>query len=206
MTTLSRLYQISVIVVAAFALLLSSTGMVEAWTWSEYVKCPIDFSKALSHTRSATRGAGIDMDYCFAERSLYEDIAATGATDGIMAIHGYGGFEAPVEGMVKGYGDAGGCFSIDSDAALYEWFILSTEASDARSYVHLQLTDAEHDACQRVLRSMLRWRLRGAERCEIQNKTMVQGYPDPEPDETSTCCTRLMKARGCLDVWEMHMY
>ncbi len=66
MITLSRLYQISVIVVLALALIMSSPGK-EAKAWSGYARCPIAFSNALSHIRIAARGAGLDMQYCYVQ-------------------------------------------------------------------------------------------------------------------------------------------
>ncbi len=66
MITLSRLYQITVIVVLAFALIMSSPGK-EAKAWTRPARCPIAFSNALSHIGIAARGAGLDMQYCYVQ-------------------------------------------------------------------------------------------------------------------------------------------
>ncbi len=177
MTTLSRLYQISVIVVAAFALLLSSTGMVEAWTWSEYVKCPIDFSKALSHTRSAVRGGDIGMEYCYLPEEA-QDMALAHSNNEIAAIYGYGGFgEDDVETIAKDSYEGAACISMQggrADYPGYSWYIDTEEAVDIRLN-HKQHTHAwsegEIEACQRVLNWMSWWPLRELERCESEDQS-----------------------------------
>ncbi len=155
MITLRRLYQISVIVVLAFALIMSSPGK-EAKAWSRYARCPMAFSNALSQFQKAGRGVDLEMKYCYSQYQVDD-------TD-IYWIHGDGADKA---GTAKASIDIqlGHPIPEGAGGVNFRWSVTHDEEGHYRKGTVEWNDESKNGACIRAL-DLIRWWMRIKEICQ----------------------------------------